>query len=131
MVHREHEVVGVDGFVGNFRSTIKGAGGKPSIIEHGVIIVATGGSIYSPHEYGYRRIKKVVTSIEFDKLHELKEKHVSSANTFVFIQCVGSREGDAMYCSKVCCTHSVQTAIRLKKEDPKRNIFILYRDMRT
>lgn len=131
VVHREHEVVGVDGFVGNFRSTIKGAGGKPSIIEHGVIIVATGGSIYSPHEYGYRRIKKVVTSIEFDKLHELKEKHVSSANTFVFIQCVGSREGDAMYCSKVCCTHSVQTAIRLKKEDPKRNIFILYRDMRT
>ncbi|SHO47409.1 heterodisulfide reductase subunit A [Desulfopila aestuarii DSM 18488] len=131
VIHKQHEVVGVEGFVGNFRTTIRSREGQTATIEHGVTVVATGGSIYSPDEYGYRRLKKVVNSIEFDKLHELKEKHVSSANTFVFIQCVGSREEDAMYCSKVCCTHSVQTAIRLKKEDPKRNIFILFRDMRT
>ncbi len=36
-----------------------------------------------------------------------------------------------MYCSKVCCTHSVQSAIGLKKENPNRNVYILYRDMRT
>ncbi len=131
VIHRECEVTAGEGFVGNFKTTIKGKDGVSKVIEHGVAIIATGGSIYSPTEYGYRRIKKVVTSIEFDKLHELKEKHVSASNTFVFIQCVGSREGDDMYCSKVCCTHSVQTAIELKKEDPKRNIFILYRDMRT
>jgi len=44
---------------------------------------------------------------------------------------VGSREKDNMYCSKVCCTHSVQSAIALKKDNPGRNIYILYRDMRT
>ncbi|MFV0436223.1 MAG: FAD-dependent oxidoreductase [Desulfopila sp.] len=130
-VHRRHEVVEVDGFVGNFRTTLQGEGTGSRVVRHGVIIVASGGSIYSPEEYGYQRVTKVVTSIEFDRLHELQEKHVSEASNFVFIQCVGSREGEAMYCSKVCCTHSVQTAIRLKKEDPKRNIFILYRDMRT
>jgi heterodisulfide reductase subunit A len=36
-----------------------------------------------------------------------------------------------MYCSKVCCTHSVQSALALKNEDPKRKVYILYRDMRT
>jgi heterodisulfide reductase subunit A len=131
IIHKEFEVANVDGFVGNFKTTIKTKDGLTKNIEHGVGIIATGGSIYRPDEYGYGRIKRVVLSIEFDKLHELKERHVSAANNFVFIQCVGSREGDANYCSKVCCTHSVQTAIKLKKEDPKRNIYILYRDMRT
>ncbi len=131
IIHKEFEVSKVDGFVGNFRTSIKTKDGLTKTIEHGVGIIATGGSIYPPDEYGYREIKKVVLSIEFDKLHELKEKHVSKANTLVFIQCVGSREGESNYCSKVCCTHSVQTAIELKKEDPKRNIYILYRDMRT
>jgi heterodisulfide reductase subunit A len=56
---------------------------------------------------------------------------MSKAKSFVFIQCVGSRETDRMYCSKVCCTHSVQSAIELKQEDPSRMIYILYRDMRT
>ena len=131
IIHKEFEVSAVVGFVGNFKTTIKNKEGLSKNIEHGVGIVATGASIYTPDEYSYQTSKRVVTSIEFDKLHELKEKHVRAANSFVFIQCVGSREGDAMYCSKVCCTHSVQSAIELKKEDPKRSVYILYRDMRT
>lgn len=87
--------------------------------------------MYSPSEYGYGSIRKVVAVIEFDKLHELKEKTVKASKTFVFIQCVGSRESGHMYCSKVCCTHSVQSAIELKQEDPSRQAYILYRDMRT
>ncbi|MFH2127906.1 MAG: 4Fe-4S dicluster domain-containing protein, partial [Pseudomonadota bacterium] len=51
--------------------------------------------------------------------------------TFVFIQCVGSRQPDRPYCSRVCCTHSVQAAIELKEQDASRKVFILYRDMRT
>ncbi len=130
-VHKGSEVTAVDGFVGNFKSTITSRSGIATVIAHGVGIIATGGNIYSPTEYGYNEIKRVVTSIEFDKLHELKEKHIKSSKNFVFIQCVGSRESGHMYCSKVCCTHSVQSAIGLKKEDPSRNVYILYRDMRT
>jgi heterodisulfide reductase subunit A len=130
-IHKGSEVTAVDGFVGNFRSTITSTSGISTVIEHGVGIIATGGNIYSPTEYGYNEIKRVVTSIEFDKLHELKEKHIKSSKNFVYIQCVGSRESGHMYCSKVCCTHSVQSAIGLKKEDPSRNVYILYRDMRT
>ncbi|KGO34743.1 heterodisulfide reductase, partial [Desulfobulbus sp. Tol-SR] len=91
-IHKGSEVTAVDGFVGNFRSTITSTSGISTVIEHGVGIIATGGNIYSPTEYGYNEIKRVVTSIEFDKLHELKEKHIKSSKNFVYIQCVGSRE---------------------------------------
>jgi heterodisulfide reductase subunit A len=130
-LHIETEVSKAQGFVGNFKTTLKSPGRKAKTVEHGVGIIATGAHIFRPTEYGYKQIRCVVTAIEFEKLHELKEKHVKRGKSFVFIQCVGSREKGRMYCSKVCCTHSVQSAIELKREDPTRNVFILYRDMRT
>jgi heterodisulfide reductase subunit A-like polyferredoxin len=56
---------------------------------------------------------------------------VGKAKSVVFIQCVGSREPERPYCSRVCCTHSVHTALQMKEEDPERDIYILYRDLRT
>jgi heterodisulfide reductase subunit A len=131
IIHKECKVIAVEGFVGNFRTTLKSVAGVTTIVEHGAGIIATGGDSYIPTDYNYESITGVVTSVQFDKLHDLKEKHVKSAQRFVFIQCVGSREGSNMYCSKVCCTHSVQSAIALKKENPNRAVYILYRDMRT
>ena len=131
IIHMESSVTHVEGFVGNFRSTVTAKDGTKLVVEHGAGIIATGGDALVPREYNYDSITKVVTSVQFDKLFELKEKHVKQSKNFVFIQCVGSREGDAMYCSKVCCTHSVQSAIALKKENPERSVYILYRDMRT
>ncbi len=130
-IYKESQVSAVEGFVGNFKTTIKTTSRKGRTLGHGIGIIATGGSIFSPNEYGYNTLRNVVTSIEFEKLHELKETHVKRGKSFVFIQCVGSREEGRVYCSKVCCTHSVQLAIELKREDPTRNIYILYRDMRT
>ena len=49
----------------------------------------------------------------------------------MFIQCVGSRNPERPYCSRVCCTHSVDNALELKKINPDMNVFILYRDIRT
>ena len=131
ILHTGFEVTAAEGFVGNFRSTISTKDGLTKTIDHGIGIVATGGQPLRPKEYGYGRIPNVVTSLEFDRLFKLKEQHAVKAKSIVFIQCVGSREKERMYCSKVCCTHSVQTAIDLKQEDPNRMIYILYRDMRT
>jgi heterodisulfide reductase subunit A len=44
---------------------------------------------------------------------------------------VGSREPERPYCSKVCCTHSVETALHFKEENPACQVVILYRDVRT
>jgi heterodisulfide reductase subunit A len=63
----------------------------------------------------------------------LREKNplVTKAKSAVFIQCVGSRIPERPYCSRVCCTHSVENALRLKELNPDMDVFILYRDMRT
>lgn len=124
-VHMETEVSAAEGFVGNFKSTLKAKDGSETVIEHGAGVVAIGADAYQPDEYGYGEIPGVINGIDFDSADK------TGKNNFVFIQCVGSREGDHNYCSKVCCTHSVQSAITLKKEDPSRNVYILYRDMRT
>ncbi len=129
-VHLNSRVVRAEGFVGNFVSTIQGPGGETTV-EHGVGIMAVGGRAYKPTEYGYGQHRRVFTALEFDKLHALGDPRVRGGNTFVFIQCVGSREPERPYCSRVCCTHSVQAAIELKEEDPSRRVFILYRDLRT
>ncbi len=49
----------------------------------------------------------------------------------VFIQCVGSRDENRPYCSKICCTHSVKSALKLKEKNPDMDVYILYRDIRT
>ena len=124
-------VTAVSGYVGNFTSTLRIGSNRKRVIEHGAVIIANGAKRYIPEEFEYGKIPKVVASIEFDKLHMHNETRVANGKSFVFIQCVGSRTPERPYCSKSCCTHSIQSAIKLKKEAPARQIYILYREIRT
>lgn len=124
-------VLAVSGHVGNFVTTIRTGANRKRVIEHGAVIITTGAKRYIPEEFEYGKIPKVVASIEFDKLHMHNETRVANGKSFVFIQCVGSRNQERPYCSKSCCTHSIQSAIKLKKEAPSRQIYILYREIRT
>ena len=47
------------------------------------------------------------------------------------IQCVGCRNEERNYCSRVCCSHSVKNALKLKEINPDIDIHILFRDIRT
>ena len=47
------------------------------------------------------------------------------------IQCVGSREADHPYCSRVCCADAIKNALRIKTLAPETNVYVLYRDIRT
>ena len=47
------------------------------------------------------------------------------------IQCVGSRNGEHPYCSKICCSQAIKNALKLKEANPSTNIYILYQDIRT
>ncbi len=124
------ELKNVDGFVGNFKSTIQN-GGEPELVEHGVTIIATGGQELQPEEYCYKKHPRIVTHQELDQRFAEKDPSLKSINSAVFIQCVGSREPDRPYCSRVCCTHSVESALELKKLNPESDVYVLYRDMRT
>jgi heterodisulfide reductase subunit A-like polyferredoxin len=124
------KVIETGGFIGNFRSTVQTPQGNRQI-EHGVTVMATGGQAYQPEEYLYGKHPHIYTSLELDKLIAQKDPRLEEARQAVFIQCVGSRDPQRPYCSRLCCTHSVESALALKELNPELDIFVLYRDMRT
>ena len=129
-VYLNTELRNVDGFVGNFKSTIE-IDGKEKILEHGVAIIATGASELKPDQYLYGEDSRVLTGLELDQKFLDNDPSLNKTGSAVFIQCVGSRIEDRPYCSKVCCTHSVKSSLRLKEINPEMDVFIVYRDMRT
>jgi heterodisulfide reductase subunit A len=129
-VHLNSTITGVDGFVGNFNTTITN-GSSPTTISHGVAVLATGAKESKPQEYLYGKHPAVVTQLEFDEMMRQKDPRLTGAETIAFIQCVGSREEIRPYCSKVCCTHSVKGALELLENNPDAGVYVLYRDMRT
>jgi heterodisulfide reductase subunit A len=129
-IHLNTEITNVDGFVGNFESTLS-VNGKKEILEHGVAVMATGASPFKPDEYGYAKDPRIVTSLELDRKFIENDPALKNLNSAVFIQCVGSREPQRPYCSRVCCTHSVDNALQLKRLNPEMDVFVLYRDLRT
>jgi heterodisulfide reductase subunit A len=123
-VHLNTSVTDVRGFVGAFKvKTSKG-----DEIETGAIVVAVGGKQYKPKEYLYGQDPKVVTQWE---LEEKLLKGPVHAKSVVMIQCVGSRNKEAPYCSRVCCTEAVKNAISIKKASPSTEVYILHKDIRT
>ncbi|MDD5642431.1 MAG: 4Fe-4S binding protein, partial [Syntrophales bacterium] len=129
-VHLNAEVASVNGFVGNFNSTIV-SGGRETEVQHGAAVIASGGHSYKPQEYLYGQDPRVILSLEMDQALKEKSSLVTGAKSAVFIQCVGSRIPERPYCSRVCCTHSVENALHLKEMNPEMDVFILYRDLRT
>jgi len=129
-VHTNTTLAGVEGFVGNFISTLS-SNGNTEVIEHGVAVLATGAFAFKPEEYCYGQDDRIITSLDLDRKFIEKDSSLEKLDNAVFIQCVGSREKDRPYCSRVCCTHSVDNAIELKKINPDMNVYILYRDIRT
>jgi heterodisulfide reductase subunit A len=129
-VHLNTELSNVEGFVGNFKSTLR-ADGKEEVVDHGIAVIATGARELKPAEYIYGKDPRVMTSLELDQRFRNADPGLKKVKTAVFIQCVGSREPERPYCSRVCCTHSVESALQLKELNPDMNVYILYRDIRT
>jgi heterodisulfide reductase subunit A-like polyferredoxin len=124
------QVTETSGFIGNFKSSVKTPQGDRDL-EHGVTVMATGGQAFKPEEYLYGEHDNVMLAFDLDKLIKAQDPKVTGAKQAVFIQCVGSREPQRPYCSRLCCTHSVESALSLKELNPDLDVFILYRDMRT
>ncbi len=129
-LHLSSSLHKVNGFVGNFNSSIRN--GKEIVeVNHGVTVIATGAHEYSPDEYQYGRHSSIITHIQLDRRLAEQDPILKTVQTAVFIQCVGSREPARPYCSRVCCTHSVKSALEIKRFQPSTDVYILYRDMRT
>ncbi len=124
-VYTGKTVKDIEGYVGNFKTTLESG----ESFEHGTVILAVGGQEYKPEgEYLYGKNANVLTLLEFKE--KLKKGEVKG-DSYVFIQCVGSREEGHPNCSRVCCTGTMTAAIKIKEKNPDAKVFVLYRDIRT
>jgi heterodisulfide reductase subunit A len=126
--------------------------GKEEItgVAAGVVIVATDFGHYEPYtgEYGYKTIKNVVTLQQLIRM--LDEKGPTGGEIIYsgkklknigFMHCVGSRELEGVkqppdnrplnaYCSRVCCTATLQAINEVKEKYHGVNILDFYQDIR-
>ena len=121
------------------------------IIDTGVIVLATGIKSYSPRqgEYGYGEFKEVITLS--DLIRNISENNTDGSlleingrkiKSVAMIHCVGSRQipgihpEDASgnlneYCSRTCCSATLNAANIICETYPETRVFEFYRDIRT
>lgn len=133
-VHTGATIEKSSGHVGNFISEINVNDGDKVSLRHGTAIIATGAEEYRPNEsneYLYGKNPDVITQKELEGKITESPDLIKSLKSMVMIQCVGSRNEENPYCSRVCCSRAVSNALRLKEVNPDIHIVILYRDIRT
>ncbi|MCD6319406.1 MAG: CoB--CoM heterodisulfide reductase iron-sulfur subunit A family protein [Candidatus Desulfofervidaceae bacterium] len=129
-VYTETEVLTSSGKIGNFTTKVNTPSGTKEI-KHGITILATGAQAYRPESYLYGKHSRVMTLLDLQEKIAQASPEVLKSKNVVIVQCVGSRNEERPYCSRVCCTQSLKNALMLKEKNPEANIYILYRDIRT
>lgn len=103
------------------------------------VVLATGFDPFGPaiiEEYGYGRLKDVITAFELEAMMSsgkvIRPSQGTAPGRISFLQCVGSRDRRTnRYCSYFCCTYAIKEALALKALYPGAEINILYMDIRT
>ena len=115
---------------------------KSKTLHVGAIVVTTGTRTFDAskkEEYGYGRLKNVVTNIEFERIvcasgptgGELIRPDGKHMKKVAFIQCVGSRDVHFHdYCSVYCCLASIKEARLVLEHDKDAEVWIFYNDVR-
>ncbi len=122
-----------------------------AIVDVGAVIVASGYDHYQPSdgEYGYGRSDRVITLPQLERMLDPEGPTGGRLlvggrppRTIAFIHCVGSRQIEGVdepgpsgrlnaYCSRVCCTATLQAANEVRRRYPATAVVDLYRDIRT
>jgi heterodisulfide reductase subunit A len=127
-VYTHAAITEATGYVGNFVTKVRSERG-PAEIKHGAAVIAIGAELYQPGEYGYGQDERVMTLLELEERIAAAEGRVVNAERIVMIQCVGCRNAERNYCSRICCSAAIKNALKLKELNPAVEIYILYRDM--
>ena len=120
----------VKGRVGQFSGTLTTPSGTYEN-EYGAIIVATGGREYVPDGYLYKENEKVITQSELEEMIKNNDTTLKAISSAAVIHCVGSRDKERPYCSRVCCAQSINNSLTLKENNPDIKVTHLHRDIRT
>jgi len=79
----------------------------------------------------YGQDDKVITQSKLEKVLFNNEEYMKELKSIVMIQCVGSRNEEHPYCSRMCCAEAIKNALKAREINPDINVIILYRDIRT
>lgn len=121
------------------------------VVDTGVIVLATGIKSYTPQEgeYGYGQFKEVITLPDLIQTlaenkndGDLLKINGRKIKSMAMIHCVGSRQipgihpEDASgnlneYCSRTCCSATLNAANIIRETYPETRVFEFYRDIRT
>ncbi len=129
-VHTGTVLENVSGYVGNFVSRLR-KGETLENVEHGIVVLATGAEPYEPTEYYYGKSPKVIKQSDLQEMLGKDAIKVPDLKEVVMVQCVGSRNDEHPYCSRICCSSAIRNAIKLKELRPQAEIYVLYRDIRS
>jgi len=129
-VYTDAIITEATGYVGNFVTKVTSERGVTEI-KHGAAVIAIGADEYKPTEYLYGQDDRVMTNLELEEQIAKGEEKVINAGSLVMIQCVGCRQEDRNYCARICCSHAIKNALKLKEINPEMDIYILFRDIRT
>ncbi|MGB6064661.1 MAG: CoB--CoM heterodisulfide reductase iron-sulfur subunit A family protein [Desulfomonilaceae bacterium] len=120
-------------------------------IKAGVVVMATGFKHYEPRsgEYGYGESPQVISLPDLIKILSPEgptggrlEFQGRPVRDIALIHCVGSRQVDGIhepqpdgrvnnYCSRVCCTATLQAANDIKDRFPHVHVYDYYQDIRS
>jgi heterodisulfide reductase subunit A len=108
----------------------------------GAVVLAPGYDLFDAAEkpqLGYGRYPDVLTSLQFERMlsasgpfagNVIRPSNKELPHKVAFIQCVGSRETSADFCSGVCCMYATKEALILKEHHPEIDVAIFYIDLR-
>jgi len=134
-VFKETEIKSLNGYIGNFSTEIiQGKSEDIITITHGIIIVATGAFEYIPennNEYLFNQDDRIISQSILERLLFTNEQKIKDLNSLAMVQCVGSRNEENPYCSRMCCGEAIKNALKAKEINPNLNITVFYRDIRT
>ena len=125
------EIVAVSGYVGQYTTTLRFKDGRTEEVGHGVAIIASGAQAITPREYLYGQHPAVITQRELEARLTSSTPNLQPPTSIVMIQCVGSRDDEHPYCSRICCTQAMKNALVIKQKYPQAQVTVLYRDIRT
>lgn len=127
-IYLSSNLVRVAGGPGQFMVTVRTPDGDKDL-RVGAIVLATGSPPAPPRGvYGHDG-KRVRTQEEFMNLLDGEAHMAETPLSIVMIQCVGSRDANLPYCSRVCCHDAVWNAIDARQKWPDTQVAILFRDL--
>lgn len=118
----------VSGYIGNFNVTLLKDSRDEVEVKVGTIIVATGAEAFEPvGMYEYGKCNNVITQLQLEQM--LKESRLPRVKNVTMIQCVGARNQDIPYCSRICCLNAIKNSLLIREKYPDANVYILFRDI--